>query len=156
MRIQLINNYHNQLSHRAGLYFTRKPKVLFDHCSGTRYIAKDIVKISKDGFGYVEDIKIPQDIKDRFANANFIKALAEKFDTFVCYREFQKGHKNNLGGCEDMAYARVMWKDGKEAELGEKTDLYGAKYIEVLGYSEKSQESATNKMFKNLEDGKFC
>lgn len=146
MRIQSIDNSKQSPTMKAGLYFIKKSNVLFNRDPNIKFITKDFVKVSKDGFRYIEDNLIPQSIKDRFAKNSFVKDLSEKFDTFIFYRELPKGHKNNFG-CENIAFAKISWADFTQSH---------AQMREVNGHSPISEDLAIDKMFKELEKCKFC
>ena len=164
MRIQSINNYHNQPSCKAGLYFT-KAHPIFNRQA--EFITDEIVKTSKDGFKYIEDTQISEELKDRFAKTTLISDLAEKFDTFICFSEIPIGHKSNPSDFEHFAFARIWWGDERESwckqcynkirkSFNIKPVPNYAQIREVFSHSEKSIQSATEKMFKNLEKGIFC
>ena len=146
MHIQSINNSQNNPSMKAGLYFTKKSNVLFNKNNNVNFLTDDIVKTSKDGFRYIEDTSISQSVKDRFAEIPFIKSLAEKFDTFIFFREMPKGSKNNFS-IENFSFTKISWAD--------ETKNHAQQRI-VNGSSPISQEFATNKMFTNLEHNNFC
>ena len=112
----------------------------------TKYITQEQVKISERGIRYIENTGIPQNIKERFQNNPFIKELAEQFDTFVFFRELPKGHENNFGW-EHFSFAKISWADFSK-KMAEQRNVQGSSPI--------SQELATDKMFKNLEQQNFC
>ena len=144
MRIQSIDK--NNPSMKAGLYFTKKSSVLYNKSKNLKFITNEPVKVSKEGTRYIEDNVIPQSIKDRFASIPFIKELSEKFDTFIFYREIPKNHYNN-SGFHNISYAQIGWADYSKV-MAERRDVQGCSPI--------SQEIATEKMFKNLEQKNFC
>ena len=136
MRIQSTDN--KAPSMKAGLYFTSKSNVLFN--PKARYITKEPVKVSADGFRYIEDTNISQEIKDKFANIPFIQALSEIFDTFIFFRELPVGSKNNFGVC-NIALAKISWAN---------SSMNGAQVIEAFGESPISQEYANKKCFEDV------
>ena len=144
MRISSVNNFEINPSMKAGLYFTKTSSVLFNKDKNVKYITNEVVKISKEGSRYIEDGSILPEIKERFAKISFIRDLAEKFDTFVHFHETPKSKRTNQ--FEHVAYAKVSWADYSK-ESAEKR--------EFIGRSPISQELATDKMFKNIEDRKF-
>lgn len=146
MRIQSIDNSKQNLSMKAGLYFTKNSNVLYNKDINIKYLTNEVVKVSKEGSRYIEDNLIPQSIKERFANNPFIKGLSEKFDTFVFFREVPKEHKSN-SGFHNISFAQIGWADYSKGM---------AQKREVQGCSPISQEIATDKMFKNLENLDFC
>ena len=131
---------------KAGLYFTINSNVIYNRSPKIKYLTDEVVKVSKEGSRYIEDNIIPQSIKERFANNSFIKELSEKFDTFVFFREIPKEHENN-SGFHNIAFAQIGWADYYKGM---------AQKREVQGCSPISQEIATDKMFKNLENRDFC
>ena len=147
MRIQSIEHYSKHAPvMKAGLYFTKNTNVIYNKDLDVRFLTDEIVKVSKEGSRYIEDNSISQRIKDRFARIPFINELSEKFDTFVFFRELPKEHKNN-SGFHNISLARIAWTDNSK-KMSERR--------EVRGYSPISQEFATEKMFKNIENGNFC
>ena len=142
MRIQSINN--NVVS--KGLYFTKTSNVLFNKDKSINYLNNDAVKISEQGFRYIEDTSVAENIKEKFANIPFVKNLAEKFDVFVFFRELPVGHHNNFGNTH-FAFSKISW-----AEIGDKE---AAEIRIAKGNSPVLQEYATEKMFKNIEKENF-
>ena len=145
MHVQSVKEQYNP-SMKAGLYFTKKTSVLYNKDPKIKFCTDEIVKVSEEGTRYIEDKLIPQSLKDRFANIPFIKELSEKFDTFVFFREIPKDSKTN-GGFHNLSYAQIGWADYSK-KMAQKRAVQGCSPI--------SQELATEKMFKNLEQRNFC
>ena len=130
-------------SMKKGLYFSKKSNVIYNINPKFEYITDEVVKVSEDGSRYIEDNLILPSIKERFAKIPFIKELAEKFDTFVFFREIPKEDNCNFN---HLTYAIIGWADySKEA----------AQRKAVIGRSTSSQKLATEDMFNNLEKGIF-
>ena len=143
MRIQSIENRYTP-SMKAGLYFSKTSNVLFNQNASIKYATDEIVKISKEGSRYIEDTAISQTIKDRYAKIPFIKELSEKFDTFVHFHETAKGgHANQFNY---ISYTKVSWADYSKKQ---------AEQRDFIGQSPVSQELATEKMFRNVENCRF-
>lgn len=144
MRISSINNFETNPSMKAGLYFTKTSSVLFNKDKNVKYMSNEVVKVSKEGSRYIEDTCISPETKERFAKIPFIRDLAEKFDTFLHFHQTPKGERTNQ--FEHVSYTKVSWADYSK-KLTEKR--------EFVGRSPITQELATEKMFKNIEQGKF-
>lgn len=146
MRVQSINNCYKQPTMKAGTYFTDSDIVIFNTRDHHYCVPKEILGVSEDGFEYIKDTTTSQEIKDRFTQIPFIKKLSEKFDVFVWFREVplkddRSGHYDNL------SFATILWADPKYKYAQDR---------KVEGRNTESQELATEKMFENLENGKFC
>ena len=141
MKINSIDNYRIQPSMQAGLYFSKTSNVIFN--KNANYKTEEIVKLSQEGFKYIEDTKTPQIIKEKFAKIPFIKNLAEKFDTFIFFREIPKGAYKNF---DNFSYTKISWGD---------TTKKMAEIRRAEGNSPISQTLATEKMFKNIEKETF-
>lgn len=97
MKIQQQNIYNPSMK---ALYFTRTIPMR----SGTvDYINQ---KITKNGIKYVEDssAKLTPIMREAFAENNFIKNLAEKFDVFVFYL----GERFSCGNFDSSASIHVV------------------------------------------------
>ena len=143
MRIQSIAN--NSPSMKSGLYFTKTSNVLFNKNPDIKYMTDEIVKVSKEGSRYIEDTKISQTLKDRFAQIPLVKELAAKFDTFIHFHEIQKGGKNSQ--FENVSCTQIIWADSKKPSIEKR---------EFVGRSPLSKESATDKMLQNIEKQRFA
>lgn len=141
MQIKTIDKYSIQPSMQAGLYFSKTSNVLFN--KNANYKTGEIVKLSQEGFKYIEDTKTTQIIKEKFANIPFIKNLAEKFDTFIFFREIPKGLYKNF---DNFSFTKISWCD---------TTKKMAEIRRAEGNSPISQTLATEKMFKNIEKETF-
>ena len=144
MRISSINNFETNPSMKAGLYFTKTSSVLFNKDTNVKNISKEVVKVSKEGSRYIEDVHILPEIKERFAKIPFIRNLAEKFDTFLYFHQTPKGERTNQ--FEHVSFAKVSWSDYSKNSVEKR---------EFEGRSPITQELATEKMFKNIEQRKF-
>ena len=129
---------------RKSLYTFYEGRTLFNQNASIKYATDEIVKISKEGSRYIEDSAISQTIKDRYAKIPFIKELSEKFDTFVHFHETAKGgHANQFNY---ISYTKVSWADYSKKQ---------AEQRDFIGQSPVSQELATEKMFRNVENCRF-
>ena len=136
------NNYAPTMM--AGLYFTKTSSVLFNKNPNIKYATDELVKVSKEGSRYIEDTNISQVMKERFSKIPFIKKLAEQFDTFVHFHESPKG--STISKFEHVSYAKISWADYSKKS---------AEAREFLGMSRLSQESAKNRMFKELTNAQL-
>ena len=133
MQIQKTNN----LNFTNGLYFSKASNVCFNKSAD--FINKEGVKLSKDGYKYIEQTKLSKDIKKRFADNKFIKNISEKFDTFVWFCKIPKDKV--ITGADNISIARIMWAD---------TTKPSAQVRQVIGVSNKSLDDAQDKMFELL------
>ena len=130
-------------SMQKGLHFTKKSNVIYNIDPKFQYITDELVKVSEEGSRYIEDNLILPSIKERFAKIPFIRELAEKFDTFVFFREIPKEDNSNFN---HLTYAIIGWADYSKDAAQRKA---------VMGRSSISQKLATEDMFNNLEKGVF-
>jgi len=138
MQVSKIN-YQNTPKFKAGLYFSKVSNVIFN--KEANYITNKPVKVSSDGFKYIEDTELPEEMKKRFANIPFIYDLAQKFDTFI-WTSFSR---DSICG-KNAVVTKVSWGDSSQKYAPQKY---------VVTHSEKSKEDSINKMFENLEKGIF-
>ena len=133
MHIQPINNVANVSS--KGLYFA-KPGILFNRSAN--YLNNNGALVSKTGVRYFEDTSIPQKIKDAVENNKYIRDLASKFDTFVCY-------SCNIGPFSKkwIAQLHLSWADY--------TEKYASQRQLFSDLENDSKESAEDSLIKNME-----
>lgn len=135
------NSQHN-LSFQKGLYFTDSPKVLFDKNIKVDDFMKKVVSTSEDGFRYVENKLVPNNIKDTISNCSFIKDLSEKYDTFVYVRKPFK--------CPDFenycSHLKIKWFDSSKNKVETR---------DVVGLSNDSRKFALNAMLDKLKIEEF-
>lgn len=140
MRISsiLANNYEPSM--KAGLYFTKTSNVLFNKSKNLKYITDEIVKVSNEGSRYIEDTQISEAMKKRFMQIPFIKQLAEKFDTFIFFREIPKDE--SFFKLDHISYSKISWAD---------YSLKNAQSRDFVGKSRNSQLEATKNMLMNID-----
>lgn len=143
MNINPMNtNPQRNLSFQRGLYFTDSPKVLFDKSLKVDDFMKKVVSTSEDGFRYVENKLVPNNLKDTISNCSFIKDLAEKYDTFVYVRKPFK--------CPDFenycSHMKIKWFDSSKNKVETR---------DVVGLSNDSRKFALNAMLDKLKIEEF-
>ena len=119
-----------------GIYFSHISNICFNKTA--KFTNKEGVKISEEGYKYIEQTQLSKQIKDKFKNNKFIKNISEKFDTFIWFEEIQK---NKSAGLPNVSMAKVMWHNPIE------------KYPQIrpfLGTSNISKEDALEKMFNKI------
>lgn len=132
MQVKSING----ASFGSGLYFTTT-KVPFD--KGIDLGKKAGVKISQEGYKYIENVNISDSIIKKFQNNKLIKDLANKFDTFVLYEEIPQNKKISIN---HIVMGKVWWFD---------TIKNAPQYKGARGISRSSKDNAIDKMFKDLK-----
>ena len=81
MNIQPISNYYNLSA--KGLYFADKYPLFNPRSNYTKsYLKGKELLFSENGYRYVENKEISQELKEKLSNIPFIKYLSEKYDTF--------------------------------------------------------------------------
>lgn len=134
MRVNSVDN--GNVYFKSGLYFTTVP-VKFD--KNADFAQKVGVKVSQEGFKYIERPNISAPIIKKFQNNKFVKNLAEKFDTFVLYEEIPQNKKSSSNF---IVMAKIWWFDNiKNA----------GQYKGARGLSRSSKDHALDKMFKELK-----
>lgn len=133
MQVQSVNNYN--LLFGSGLYFVAD-KVSFD--KGIELANKAGVKVSQEGYKYIEKTNLSAPVIKRFKNNKFINSLAEKFDTFVLYEEIPQNKKYSSN---HIVMAKVWWFD---------TIKNLQQYKGARGVSRTSKEKALERLFKEL------
>ena len=143
MNISVRNNsIQNRVSFQRGLYFTENPIVLFDKSAKSDFFAKKLVATSKDGFCYVANKMVPNNVKLAIANNEFVKELTEKFDTFVFVRKpFRCSAFDNY--CSHM---KIKWFDSLKNTVETR---------DVVGVSSASKKMALNTMLDKLKIKEF-
>ena len=143
MHIQPINKIHQPSV--KGLYFTKAPNIIFNRNPKVNFITLGIVSKSDLGYRYIEDIGIPQEIKDKFHFIKFTRELAKETDAFIFFKELPKNHPCNFTDTF-FSCAKIMWLNHRTGTEQCRT---------VSGNSSTSCEEATQKMFENLVDNDF-
>lgn len=137
-----ISNQQNKLSFQKGLYFTDSPKVLFNKNMKVDDFMKKVISTSNEGFRYVENKSVPNNVKNAISDNSFVKDLAEKFDTFVYVRKPFK--------CPDFenycAHLKIKWFDPLENKVETR---------DVVGISNESRKLALNTMLDKLKINEF-
>ena len=131
-----VQKIQSGVSFTSGLYFSRASNVCFN--KDANFVNKTCMKISESGYKYWESIAVPQPIKERFVNNEFIKALAEKFDTFIWFKEIPA---NGELGNGNIALAKIWWAD---------TNKKAAQVKVIMGISKDSRTAALESMFNKL------
>ena len=142
MHIQSVNNNVNS----KGLYFIKSPNVIYSRNPGTNYVTKDVVGYSERGYKYIKDLRISQEMKDRFHFIPFIMNLLKTGDAFVFFREVSKAVPDNITDSY-LSFAKIFWLDTKVGEERCRT---------VYGNSDTSQEEATQDMMEHLINNDFA
>lgn len=122
-----------------GLYFTKGQPFFTNN---KKFIANESVLLSKTGVQYIEDTKVSEEIKERFAKDKYIKSLAEKFDVFIAFVETKVEKYRN----EYFSEADIFWTDSRKSNV----------QMRKLGaFSEFNNKTSTEKMFERLNRQKF-
>ena len=145
MQLHPIGTPNNTPTMRAGLYFAKKSDLFLNKNTNIKHTTNEVIKISKEGYKFIEDRLIPETIKKRFARIPFIEELSKRFDTFIFYREIPKNKKRNP--FNHLSLVKLIWKDNIKNE----TEIR-----EAIGISPISQDLATNQMFIELENCNLC
>ena len=134
MQVQRVNSAGPSFG--AGLYFTELSFPLLD--KGLSVIKQSGVKVSKEGYKYVELKRLPQSVKERFTENKFLKNLSDKFETFVWFQSFKENKETFM---PNIAAMKFFWIDSKNSAIQ-------SRFIQTS--SKVSKEDAINKMFDLL------
>ena len=121
----------------SGVYFSRASNICFDKTAS--FANERGMKVSENGYKYLESLTIPEDVKKKFLNNKFIKEISEKFDTFIW---FEQVPANKKWGNGFIAMAKIWWADSSKEAAQRKG---------VRGISRKSASKALDNMFKELK-----
>lgn len=134
MRVQKLNN---NTTFTNGVYFSKASNICFDK-GGNFVNPKAFVRTSENGYKYIEDISIPEILKKRLLENEYIKNLAQQFDTFIWHKQFPVDKKKNNGY---ISMVKIWWADLSKAK-GQK---------EIIGVSKTNTDEALENMFEKLK-----
>lgn len=120
-----------------GVYFSKASNICFDKTA--TFVNQSGMKVSENGYKYIENSTIPKQIKDKFLNNEFIKKISEKFDTFIW---FDQVPANKKWGNGYIAMAKIWWADPSKNAAQSKG---------FRGVSKSTSARAVDNMFKELK-----
>ncbi|GEM_PF-3030591 len=158
MNIQPISNYYNPSA--KGLYFADKYPLFNPRSNYTKsYLKGKELLFSENGYRYVENKEISQELKEKLSNIPFIKYLSEKYDTFIINKIIRNTNpfdSNRLVSSTEVIWAKPKKKYPQSVTATGFSDLNGV-YFDGVFEEFYANENMLNKLgnFKIKENKNY-